>query len=58
MGAITILISNNENSPIVNSANYFFNMFAGEERSVAWWGPCEQEQTGSKCSRGVQETGN
>ena len=35
MGAITILISNNENSPIVNSANYFFNMFAGEERSVA-----------------------
>ena len=35
MGAITILISNNENSPIVNSANYFFNMFAGEEKSVA-----------------------
>jgi len=35
MGATTILISNNENSPIVNSANYFFNMFAGEERSVA-----------------------
>ena len=35
MGAITILISNNENSPIVNSANFFFNMFAGEEKSVA-----------------------
>ena len=35
MGAITILISNNENSPIVNSANYFFSMFAGEEKSVA-----------------------
>ena len=26
-GAITMLISNNENSPIINSANYFFNMF-------------------------------
>ena len=35
MGAITVLISNNENSPIVNSANYFFNMFAGIEKSVA-----------------------
>ena len=35
MGAVTILISNNENSPIVNSANYFFSMFAGEEKSVA-----------------------
>ena len=35
MGAITMLISNNENSPIVNSANYFFSMFAGEEKSVA-----------------------
>ena len=23
-GAITMLISNNENSPIINSANYFF----------------------------------
>ena len=28
-GAITMLISNNENSPIINSANYFFHMFAG-----------------------------
>ena len=35
MGAITMLISNNENSPIVNSVNYFFNMFAGIEKSVA-----------------------
>jgi len=35
MGAITMLISNNENSPIINSANYFFNMFAGIEQSVA-----------------------
>ncbi|MDC6448352.1 SIS domain-containing protein, partial [Alphaproteobacteria bacterium] len=35
MGAITILVSNNENSPIVNSANYFFSIFAGEEKSVA-----------------------
>jgi len=35
MGAITMVISNNQNSPIVNSVNYFFNMFAGEEKSVA-----------------------
>jgi len=35
MGATTLLVSNNENSPIVNSAHYFFNMFAGEEKSVA-----------------------
>ena len=35
MGAITMLISNNENSPIINSANYFFNMYAGKEKSVA-----------------------
>ena len=35
MGAITMLISNNENSPIINSANYFFNMNAGIEKSVA-----------------------
>ena len=35
MGATTLLISNNEKSPIVNSANYFFNMFAGIEKSVA-----------------------
>ena len=35
LGAITMLISNNENSPMVNSTNYFFNMFAGLEKSVA-----------------------
>jgi len=35
MGAKTIIITNNDLSPIVNEANYFFNMFAGEERSVA-----------------------
>ena len=35
MGAITMLISNNENSPIINSVNYFFNMYAGKEKSVA-----------------------
>tara|TARA_X000000368_G_C22974808_1_gene687158 strand:- start:69 stop:1106 length:1038 start_codon:yes stop_codon:yes gene_type:complete len=35
MGAKTILISNNENSPINNQSNYFFNMFADEEKSVA-----------------------
>ena len=35
MGAKTLIITNNDLSPIVNEANYFFNMFAGEERSVA-----------------------
>ena len=35
MGAKTIIITNNDHSPIVNEANYFFNMFAGEEKSVA-----------------------
>ena len=35
MGAKTVLISNNQHSSIVNEANYFFNMFAGEENSVA-----------------------
>ena len=35
MGAKTILISNNVNSPINNQSNYFFNMFADEEKSVA-----------------------
>ena len=35
MGATTMLISNNENSPIINEAHYFFNMYAGEEKSVA-----------------------
>ena len=35
MGANTIIITNNINSPIINEANYFINMFAGEEKSVA-----------------------
>ena len=35
MGAKTILISNNENSPIINESNFFLNIFAGEEISVA-----------------------
>ena len=35
MGATTVLISNNENSPITNHSHYFLNMFSGEEKSVA-----------------------
>ena len=35
MGAKTVIITNNEDSPIINEANYFLNMFAGEEKSVA-----------------------
>ena len=35
MGANTIIITNNVNSPIINEANYFINMYAGEEKSVA-----------------------
>ena len=35
MGATTVLISNNEKSPIINSCNYFLNLNAGEEKSVA-----------------------
>jgi len=35
MGGETIILSNNLNSPMVNSANYFFNINAGEEISVA-----------------------
>jgi len=35
MGANTIIITNNVDSPIINEANYFLNMFAGEEKSVA-----------------------
>ena len=35
MGAKTMILSNNANSPIVNKVNYFFNMYAGEEKSVA-----------------------
>jgi len=35
MEAKTIIITNNDQSPIINDTNYFFNMFAGEEKSVA-----------------------
>jgi len=35
MGASTIIITNNIDSPIINEANYFMNMYAGEEKSVA-----------------------
>ena len=35
MGAKTIIISNNDQSPLIKKANYFFNINAGEERSVA-----------------------
>ena len=35
MGATTILISNNEKSPILNSCDFFYNINAGEEKSVA-----------------------
>ena len=35
MGARTIIITNNIDSPIINEANYFINMYAGEEKSVA-----------------------
>ncbi len=35
MGGTTILISNNEKSPIVNNTNFFYNINAGEEKSVA-----------------------
>jgi len=35
MGAKTVIITNNIDSPIVKEANYFLNMFAEEEKSVA-----------------------
>ena len=35
MGAHTAIITNNFDSPIVKEADYFLNMFAGEEKSVA-----------------------
>ncbi len=35
MGANTVIITNNVESPIINEANYFLNMFAGDEKSVA-----------------------
>ena len=38
MGAITMLISNNENSPIINSANYFFNMLVDRNwNCIRFW---------------------
>ena len=35
MGATTILISNNQKSPMVNTCNFFYYINAGEEKSVA-----------------------
>ena len=35
MGACTLLISNNEKSPIINNCNYYYNINAGKEKSVA-----------------------
>jgi len=35
MGATTLVISNNTNSPLINKANYFFYINAGQEKSVA-----------------------
>ena len=35
MGGETIILSNNLNSPMINSANYFFNINAGKEVSIA-----------------------
>lgn len=35
MGARTVIITNNVDSPIVKEADYFLNMFAREEKSVA-----------------------
>ncbi len=35
MGATTILISNNEKSTMINNCNYFYNINAGKEISVA-----------------------
>ena len=35
MGAETLILTNNLNSPMIKNANYFFNINAGEEISVA-----------------------
>jgi len=35
MGAETMIVTNNLNSPMINHANYFFNINAGKEKSVA-----------------------
>ncbi len=35
MGATTLVISNNENSPLIKNSHSFFNLNVGEEKSVA-----------------------
>ena len=35
MGALTTILTNNNKSPIIKTANYYFNMYAGKEESVA-----------------------
>jgi glucosamine--fructose-6-phosphate aminotransferase (isomerizing) len=35
MGALTLVLTNNNRSPMIETANYFFNMYAGKEESVA-----------------------
>ncbi len=35
MGALTLVLTNNNRSPMIDTANYFFNMYAGKEESVA-----------------------
>ena len=35
MGGVNLLISNNDNSPIIDQSDYFFNINAGVEKSVA-----------------------
>ena len=35
MGAITLILTNNINSPMIETSNYFFNINAGKEESVA-----------------------
>ena len=35
MGALTLVLTNNNRSPMIGTANYFFNMYAGKEESVA-----------------------
>ena len=35
MGALTLILTNNNKSPMIETANYYFNMYAGKEESVA-----------------------
>ena len=35
MGAKTVLLTNNNRSPMIETVNYYFNMYAGKEESVA-----------------------